>query len=59
MMGEFRCWITKKDNPQMTEAEVASFNRMLSPFNSGSNNKINSDYYLDNPPKASWEKDKL
>ena len=55
-MGEFRCWVTQKDNPKMTQAEVRAANERLAPLNSDTVDKINADHYLDNPQKASWEK---
>lgn len=55
-MGEMKVWITQKDNPKMTEAEVRAANEKLAPLISDTVDKINADHHRDNTPKASWER---
>ena len=47
-MGEFRCWIEKKDNPGMTDAEVKAFQeKHLDPLNAETVDKINEQWDKD------------
>ena len=44
-MGEFKCWIEKKDNPGMTDAEVKAFQKKhLDPLNAETVDNINTQW---------------
>ena len=56
-MGEFRCWIEAKDNPTMSPAEVAEFQkRVLDPLNTETVDNINTQWGQEQGPKASWQR---
>ena len=55
-MGEFRIYITQKDNPTMTSVEVRKANESVAYLNTESQDQINAEWNRTQGPVASWEK---